>query len=467
MGLGEFFQQTATTILLLKADTSDAKRALKDLAGEEKKAAEAAIKMAEDRNKAMDRVAKGITATTTVMKLSKVAVDVLGDAWKTYEKQALAAGGADAAKARSFRSALNEMGGAIDHIKGAVGRLVVGLEPLIRAAAFIVEKAAWVIENVPGSMDGFNASGDRLAAKYRAKYGEGVYGQYAYGAAYAQRDLLQSLGIAGSGLIQAGAIQTADVANRTRPRKPTGGGADNSISYETESRTGGYGGYGGALGGAGVDFGLGALAPVLNATDARINKQQGIITSIFGEPKEFDLYAAKFQMLADSVGVFSGALQAGFEAWKSGSMSATEALEGVFKATISGLASTMFAHALEEGALAVGALARGIGGNPQGFVEAAAHGKAAAGYAAAGIGIGAIARGLGGGGSGGGGGGSAGGYGGPPASFASGDHRSGSGETRIIYVGEGWTTTPGEQRQRFARAQRKSRREIDAVEGRD
>ena len=490
MGLGEFFQQTATTILLFKADVSDAKRGLKELSGEEKKAAEQAIKLAEARNDSMTRLAKGITAANVAMKLGNEVIKFAGDAWKTYEKQALAAGGADAAKARSFRSALNEMGASIDHIKGAIGRLVVALEPLVRAAAFVVDKAAWVIDHVP------SGSGlDRLASNpgvQRAIEAERArnsfsYSQYAYGAANADRDLQRALGIAGAGQIQAGAIYTADVANRTRPAQRRSRGGDNAITWEQYyANTGGrYDGIGGVFG-DGLDYGMGA-GPVTaqrgawgsagfeedvqkildNVQKLETGRKQSIIEQVFGPAQELDIYAEKMQLLGDAVGIFSGALQSGFDAWVSGSQSATEALNGVFKATITGLASTMFAHALEEGALAVGALARGFGGDVRGFAEAAAHGKAAAAYGAAGVGIGVIARQFGGGGSGGGAAGaSGGGYSGPPSSYSGGDHRSGGGGvTNVIYVGEGWSLSPGQQRQQTARAFRAARRELESVDG--
>jgi hypothetical protein len=115
-------------------------------------------------------------------------------------------------------------------------------------------------------------------------------------------------------------------------------------------------------------------------------EKESIVESIFGPLDEYDLYAEKMQTLGDAVGAFSGALTAGFDAWVSGSKSASEAIKGLFGDTVNALARSMFAHAIEHGAAAIGSLAI------QDYRGAALHGKAAAAYAAGAITVGAIAR---------------------------------------------------------------------------
>jgi hypothetical protein len=151
------------------------------------------------------------------------------------------------------------------------------------------------------------------------------------------------------------------------------------------------------------------------------DRKRSILADIFGEPQEFDLYRERFEMLGGAVEVFSGALASGFDAWVSGSKSATEALKGLVGDTLKGLATTLFAKAIEHGAAAIGSLASG---NP---VGAAAHGKAAAAYGAGAVVVGGFARQFGGGGVGGG-------AGGAKAPTVTGPYQGGGGQSSTTIV---------------------------------
>jgi hypothetical protein len=212
MGLGELFQQTATTVLLFKADVSDAKRGLKELSGEEKKAAEQAIKLAEARNKSMERLAKGITAANVVMKLGAESIKIAGDAWKSYETAALKAGGADAEKARAFRSALSSFDSSMDKVKQSIGSIVASLAPLVELAARIVGYAAdaiGVVGDIVGGIGsaGFSPVGGPQSGSW---FDKGVQKSSAYIADPARAMKLAQVvnALAASGLISASAIQT-------------------------------------------------------------------------------------------------------------------------------------------------------------------------------------------------------------------------------------------------------------------
>jgi hypothetical protein len=263
-------------------------------------------------------------------------------------------------------------------------------------------------------------------------------------------------------------------------KKGKSGGGGGEILYFVESRDGpvpvyssefgdgtdyGFGGFNGAivdepkmgtslLNQAGLDYYTDLAAKLERG------RKESIIEQVFGPPEIFDEYAAKMEMLGSVVDAFGSALQQHFDAWVQGSESASEALKGLVRDTITGIASSMMAHAIEEGALALADVARGIAGNPTAFASAAAHGKAAAAFAAGAGVVGGLARGAF------GGGGAPAGAGGGAPYVTGGNYRSGGGgEQTTIYVGEGWTTTPGQQRQQTARAYRAARRELESVEG--
>jgi hypothetical protein len=130
--------------------------------------------------------------------------------------------------------------------------------------------------------------------------------------------------------------------------------------------------------------------------DQRDQEKRSILAQVFGEPKEFDLYAEKMQMLGGVVGVFTNALTQSFQAWISGSMSAAEAVKAFPRAVLQGIATTMWAKSMEHGAAVIGSIAI------QNYAGAAMHGKAAAAYGAGAIAVGAAARAFGGGGAAGG-----------------------------------------------------------------
>jgi len=188
------------------------------------------------------------------------------------------------------------------------------------------------------------------------------------------------------------------------------------------------------------------------AMQAGLEKRKNVLESVFGAPEEFDLYREKMEMLAGAFEVFSGALASGFNAWVSGSKSASEALKGLVGDTLKGLASQMFARAIEHGAAAIGALAWG---GPLAPAIAAKHGKAAAMYGAGALLVGGMARAYGGAAGGGGGGAVA-----PTASGPS-SSSGGGGSSAPVYIIMDSSINSDSQRQRqieVGRAVRRARR---------
>lgn len=275
--------------------------------------------------------------------------------------------------------------------------------------------------------------------------------------------------------------------NETYGKK--GGAIDvNVISISNEKRAG-YGtgafddrGGVGYFGGGGIDYtdlsGIGAPGRTVQSgsdTVARMRKEMGwdasfyegladsnlremktsIIEQAFGPLDEVEAYQQAIGLLAESTNALTAALQGGFDAWVNGSKTAAQAFKSSMGQVVMALASNMFAHALSEGALAIGSLAA------MDFKGAGAHAIAAAKYGATGIAIGAIARatgasgwgggGQGGGGYGGGGGGSYGGGGG-------GGYGPRPDTTTHVYVGD-LIRNDRFQRQEIDRQVRRARKE--------
>lgn len=98
-------------------------------------------------------------------------------------------------------------------------------------------------------------------------------------------------------------------------------------------------------------------------------KKTSFLESTFGSIDEFNLYAQGFQMLTGAVG-------ASLTAWIDGSMSAGQALKKFTGEALKGLAVQMSIEALKHGAYALGSLAFGD------FRGAAQHGQAALAFGA-------------------------------------------------------------------------------------
>jgi len=475
------FQQVAETILRFKVDVGDAKRGLRELQGEEKRAAEASIKLSEQQNNRIDSAAKAITKFNVVMKLGSEAINGAADAWKAYEKHARLAGGADEAKARSFRSAMQTWDEGMNSLKVSIGRMVVALAPLVELAGKIVTYASDAIGFIPELLSN-NGRGPAVPGQltFEQWTGKKLASPYIFDATRADQLARQVSAIAGSGLISASAITTRGYVDAVRGNvqldplqqvaldflrsqgyaAPFAGATGQNffrdrawkgfklnkkgervpVEYDTESRdprdAPGY--FSDALGAAGVDYGapdalmkrFDEVQAQFERTQERLGQKHSLIESIFGPIEMVDRYTESLQLLGDGVGVLTSALTAGFDAWVSGSKSASEALKGLFADSVKGIASTLFAHAIEHGAAAIGSLAWGLSGNPAGYAAAAKHAQAAAGYAAGAVAVGAIARELGGGG----GGGYAGAGGGGAPRLGSVDHRGGAGSPTNIMV---------------------------------
>jgi hypothetical protein len=115
-------------------------------------------------------------------------------------------------------------------------------------------------------------------------------------------------------------------------------------------------------------------------------RQDTILEKTFGSVGEFELYKKAFDSLTGAVG-------SAYDAWASGSESASKAFKQFIGQSIMAVGKQMAVEAIKEGAYALGHLAIGD------FGGAAAHGAAAAEFAAGAVLAGVVAHELGAGGS--------------------------------------------------------------------
>lgn len=396
MALGEIFQQVAQTLMVFRADTSDLKTKMRDVQGEEKKLVQAQLDAVKAQNDRYESWSKWMTKANVTIQLTSKAIGIAGEAWKEYEKKALAAGGADAEKARKFRGALNEMDRSMDKVKESIGRIVVALEPLVRLAARLVNITAEVIDMIPGGdgrfySKGYNILEDKLGIQRGTILGM-IHADERAAEAQSATDLIaRTNAIAGLGLVNAGST----VAQGARVRRGRRGAVeDNTISsfYDVGRDTkmdpfnlalgqSGYGGMG--------DVGLyGPLLDQVRETQAlaeQAAQRKSFLEGAFGTLEEVNGYQMAFEAL-------SGALTSAFDAWTEGANLTSEALKGLAHNAMKGVAMQMFAEAVKHGAYALGSLAFGIMGDPKGFAAAATHAKAAAAFGAGAALFGAGAR---------------------------------------------------------------------------
>lgn len=434
MGLGEILGLGANVVLKLKADTSDAKAKLKELSGEEKKAAEAAIKLAEAENKRLENKAKRWQFAAQAIGATNAAIGI--------GKSALEAYGKTSTKAADEVKRIQDISGkAFDGVMASIGKTVVALEPLIAGVSKLVGllNDAGVAGPAAIGALGLAITGNPVVA--------GILGATTYGINNAGRGAASNVNRLVMGAVgqsdrtiydaigdiqaQSSARQQApwltDVAARSAFR--TGGasslGSKSSLTGRAKlivvdekaktvqvelldpddvatwglRRNIAVGTSSTALGqAAAVDnSGLetfmardtaafragsrGLMSPYAAIGSGIAGAQESQLSQMFGPLSEFNAYATAFDTL-------SGAIGSALSAWIDGSMSAGKAFKAFIAEAVKGLAVQMTIEALKHGAYAIGNLAMGN------FAGAAMHGKAAAGFAAGALVASVAAKGL-------------------------------------------------------------------------
>jgi hypothetical protein len=467
MGLLEF---GANVLLRMKADTTQAKAALKDLSGEEKKAAQAAIDHAEKTNKAIERKAKAWQFAAQAVGGVTAAYAVGKSGLEAYAKTSEHA----AAQVTKIKDA---SGKAFDSLMASVGKAVAGLEPLITGVASLVSKlsevgvagpaaigalalavtgnpviagivagGAWAASGPHGSGGFLRAGGDfskwakgieetnRLEARggYERQYGvdnmSGDISRVAVALGDAFVVGLNRVGITtwspfnakSRGARESNILDPDNVAAYGLRRNVGGGSADEGVGSRAFNNGLIDAQFNEEMARQSRAFQQGSrglMSPYAAQGSGIASAQESQLSRMFGPLDEFNAYAAAFDTL-------SGAIGSALSAWIDGSMSAGKAFKAFIGEAVKGLAVQMTIESLKHGAYAIGSLAMGN------VAGAALHGKAAAGFAVGALAAAAAAKGLHAGGA------PAGGTGGVGASAprALGGTPGGSGGTNITIV---------------------------------
>lgn len=399
--------ETAKALIEVKADTTQAQKAIRDLASETVKANDTLKKQAEQSSilgKKWEELSKsmvGLQMHDAVKKLS----DRLGEA--TGGVLDLNAAFAGAQVAGPWGAAIGLVGGAVAKTANLMDGLGVSLDELEEKAQ---KHARTFMPELTGAVwaehDAINAMNDRLAdTPYRlAKVFESF--QTLYPLLKKVREEIQSYDSAPAQLnrgLRAGAKGLQDIIGDATTRF-LGVSSWGKLEYQKAGKgVSRYGDYAGVAGtdrapedSLGFTYGsLGSrasenldefgnqtdpLGDYVRAQTARLEaeansrasryaefnkgKETSFLEGTFGKIEEFNLYASAFETL-------NGAVGASLSAWIDGSMSAGQAFKKFIGEALKGLAVQMAMESLKHGAYALGSLAFGD------IRGAAQHGQAA------------------------------------------------------------------------------------------
>ncbi len=448
--------QVVKQLILVKADTSQAKAEIRSLSGEEKKAAKERLDDIERQNAKLESSVKGWTKVAAGVTGAVVAFKFASKAAQAAMEDARRAGTAGQGAAKEWQEATAKWKGSVDQLMVSFGKLVFELAPLIDSMAELVGLIAQAVELMSrprqaasdfiklGQAFGTTANaafaGNRSYSRMALDMATKIHDQNWLPPDYfsvKDRDLggLNQLFGAGIDRVQA---EWGRMAKRLQPRKGGKGGAD-GVGFDGDPLSGllqlrdtagaAFGDVGGALSrtygdarkgvtlGEEDQTGLARLRALLEQAKRDVadwqneiaqmqrERQQSFLESIFGPVSQFNVYAAGFQLL-------EGAATAAFDAWITGSMSIGEAVKRAIADGLKALALQAMVESLKHAAFAVGSLAFGN------IPAASAHGIAALKFAGVAAVAGVAAREMGqstgqwGNAGGGSGGGNAGHYGG-------------------------------------------------------
>ena len=483
---------TVKQLILVKADTSQAKQAIKELSGEEKKAAKERLDDIERQNSKLEnsvrswtKVAAGVAGAVAAYKLmSKAAEAAIEDAKRS--------GTAGEGAAKAWTDATKKWDAAVNQLMVSFGKLVIELAPLVDLMAELVSQIAHAIDllNHPRqAASDFISLGQAFGTTANAAFGN-------QNRSYSRMALDMGSKLSGANplglpddyftvehmqksrgymdLYGAGISRIQDgwgaLAARLQPKKgkrapgiTTEGDivGDFSQLFQTNMSAGGevFGALSrtyqdarkGTTLGTEDQTGLARLRALLEQAKRDVaewndevaqmqrERQQSFLESIFGPVGEFNIYAEGFNMLTD-------AARTAFDAWITGSESIGTAVKRAVAESLRALAGQALVESLKHAAFAIGSLA---------FFDyrgAAMHGLAAAKFAGVAVAAGVAAHQMGAGQSGSYGGAGAGASGGAGGYLSPSSGGGTPNYTTVVYLPPDWDDrTPGEKAQALAR----------------
>ncbi len=410
---------TVKQLILVKADTSQAKQAIKELSGEEKKAAKERLDDIERQNSKLEssvrswtKVAAGVAGAVAAYKLmSKAAEAAIEDAKRS--------GTAGEGAAKAWTDATKKWDAAVNQLMVSFGNLVIKLSPLVDLMAELVNQIALAVEllNHPqkaaedfislgqalGSVASQAMSGKRSYSRMALDMGSKLASKpYALGVPddfFTVEHMEKNRGI--YELYNAGIFKVQDawgaLAEKLNKKRGKGIGrttegdiiGDFSQLFQTNMSAGGevFGALSrtyqdarkGTTLGTEDQTGLARLRATLEqakrdvaqwndeVAQMQAARRQSFLESIFGPIEQFNVYAAAFNLLQSSV-------SAAFDAWITGQSSVGEAVKAAVATGLKAVAIDAGIQAIKNTAYGFAALASG----PIGGVSAGGYFKAAA-----------------------------------------------------------------------------------------
>ena len=397
---------------------------------------------------------------------------VLRELSKTFDDL----GGNTSMAGDSFEAAGVKWKDSIDDLIGALGELVMALEPVIRMAANAASSAAqassssdWILQAM-----GRGELGRANMEKYRQLMGGGATGPGGptYGGGptpYGQSptvNAMRRIYRAAMDGVDRALAETAEEIEAIKRRKPRelryefDRGQRLELRPDTSLR-----GLGGDLGGGGaidalgmkpggVEEGMAARARELLRMQAEAEQRKNLFESIFGTPQAIDATALAVYGAAKAFQLLEAAATAALDAFITGQMSMAQAVKAAIAQGLKAVAIDASIQALKNTAYGFAALATG----PIGGVSAGGFFKAAALFGGVAVAAGAGAKaaysaGWAGGGSAGGApaGTSAGGY----IGGGSNGHTGGTSNTVIYVTGDAYRMSQAEREHRISDAARR------------
>lgn len=415
-------------LIVVKADTSQAKAAIKELSAVEQKAAKDRVEAQEKQNATMERNAQKFALYVAG---AAAGWSLLSSGLKKYEERLVSMGSKGESELKRLRDMTGGLSQAQDNLQVAIGKVALAAAPAAKALgdmanelANIVGGVASLIDQIPGGgAIGTGLKWSRRAAnpmamagwalgEARDRFGGSSGG---VGAWFANREvdafelvMSEAEAANGGGLsseeqrqveMQKWAQQAR--LRAARKKKPKGGGGFTlngtdldqgaTVNYDQDMlRRNALNDFrwegvavpqsaldniNAAYNEAGIED---SMRRALEMADAA-KQRESLLASVFGDVSEFDLYKTAWQGLEEVV-------SAGFSAWIDGSKSVGTAMKEALHGFAKNLAGEALLQALRHGAYALGSLAFGD------MKGAAAHGISAAKWGAVAVAAGVVGK---------------------------------------------------------------------------
>ncbi len=409
--------QVVKQLILVKADTSQAKSAVKDLAGEEKRAAKERLEDLERQNNKLELATKGWVRFAAGVAGAIGAYKLLSKAADAAVESAKKSGTAGEGAVKAWTDATATWKTTVDRLMVSLGQIAIKLAPLVNMVSRLVadiggldrrdtmseeKKALSTYHQIQQQLE--KDPNNKYLKAQEARYFDKVRELRAAGATAATGELIKTIDtLTDAQIAWMRDIREKGLAALARKKSARGGrvGADPYSGIDADPIAAALGirdVAGSAAGRVGAAFqetyanarrgvtlgeedqtGLARLRATLEQAKRDVSewqdemaqaaqaRRQSFLESIFGPVEEFNAYAAAF-------GLLQSAVTSAFDAWITGQSSIGDAVKAAVATGLKAVAIDASIQALKNTAYGIAALATGpIGGvSAGGFFKAAA-----------------------------------------------------------------------------------------------